>query len=75
MHIMIRDVTPQWDMMRASCRDRLEQSGRLIKRQMNWALDVLGEDVPTRCWTRFANSHQKMILWVSLESPIFSRKF
>lgn len=75
MHIMIRDVTPQWDMIRTFCRDRLEQSGHLIKSQMNWALDVLGEDVLTRYWSRFADSRQKMSLGVSLESPIFSRKF
>ncbi|KAF3807254.1 hypothetical protein GCG54_00008709 [Colletotrichum gloeosporioides] len=54
IHTMVRDVTPQWDIMCTSCRERLGQISRLIKGHMEWALDLLGKDVSTRYWARFA---------------------
>ncbi|KXH31905.1 hypothetical protein CSIM01_02457 [Colletotrichum simmondsii] len=42
---MAGDVTPQWDSVCTHCRARLEQSGRLIQRQMDWALEFLGNEL------------------------------
>ncbi|EXF77774.1 hypothetical protein CFIO01_03095, partial [Colletotrichum fioriniae PJ7] len=43
--IMAGDVTPQWDSVCTSCRARLEQSGRLIQSQIDWALELLENEL------------------------------
>ncbi|KAI3549359.1 hypothetical protein CSPX01_02467 [Colletotrichum filicis] len=56
--IMAGDVTPQWDSVCTFCRARLEQSGRLIQSQMDWALEFLGEELSITYWDHSANDGQ-----------------
>lgn len=71
---MAGDVIPQWDSVCTSCRARLEQSGRLIQDQIQWALEFLGEELLFTYWAHFANAGQKMSLKLSLKSRISSMK-
>ncbi|KAK7444201.1 hypothetical protein Landi51_08752 [Colletotrichum acutatum] len=42
---MAGDVTPQWDSVCTFCWARLEQGGRLIQSQMDWALEFLENEL------------------------------